>query len=113
MRFYDLRHSCAGVLYEKGLGLKEIQKWLGYSDIKTASDIYMHISDLHTQTVAEGLETNVVLIFAELICNHSAIISPFLPRSFAAINNSLLSLDIGVIFPSPYENIIPYSIANL
>jgi site-specific recombinase XerD len=54
----DLRHSCANLLYEKGLGLKKIQKWLGYSDIKITSNIYTHISNLHMQTVAKSLESS-------------------------------------------------------
>ncbi len=55
MRFHDLRHSCASLLYEKGFGVKDIQKWLGHSDIKTTSDIYTHISNLHMETLAKSL----------------------------------------------------------
>jgi len=55
MRFHDLRHSCASLLYEKGFGVKDIQTWLGHSDIKTTSDIYTHISNLHMETLANSL----------------------------------------------------------
>ena len=33
IRFHDLRHSCASLLYANGVSLKEIQEWLGHSDI--------------------------------------------------------------------------------
>jgi len=33
IRFHDLRHSCASLLYAHGVSLKEIQEWLGHSDI--------------------------------------------------------------------------------
>ena len=43
IRYHDLRHSCASLLYASGIGLKEIQEWLGHSDIGTTSDIYTHL----------------------------------------------------------------------
>jgi len=44
IRFHDLRHSCASLLYAHGVSLKEIQEWLGHSDISTTSNIYTHLS---------------------------------------------------------------------
>lgn len=43
IRFHDLRHSCASLLYTNGVSLKEIQEWLGHSDIATTSNIYTHL----------------------------------------------------------------------
>lgn len=43
IRFHDLRHSCASLLYANGVALKEIQEWLGRSDISTTSNIYTHL----------------------------------------------------------------------
>lgn len=43
IRFHDLRHSCASLLYAHGVSLKEIQEWLGHSDISTTSNIYTHL----------------------------------------------------------------------
>ena len=44
IRFHDLRHSCASLLYANGVSLKEIQEWLGHSDISTTSNIYPHLN---------------------------------------------------------------------
>ena len=43
IRFHDLRHSCASLLYANGIGLKEIQEWLGHSDVGTTSNVYTHL----------------------------------------------------------------------
>ncbi|MDR1002430.1 MAG: site-specific integrase [Oscillospiraceae bacterium] len=48
IRFHDLRHSCASLLYANGVSLKEIQEWLGHSDIGTTSNIYTHL-DFHSK----------------------------------------------------------------
>ena len=44
IRFHDLRYSCASLLYANGVSLKEIQEWLGHSDISTTSNIYTHLN---------------------------------------------------------------------
>ena len=43
IRFHDLRHSCTSLLYANGVALKDIQEWLGHSDISTTSNIYTHL----------------------------------------------------------------------
>ena len=42
IRFHDLRHSCASLLIANGVGLKDIQSWLGHSTISTTANIYVH-----------------------------------------------------------------------
>lgn len=56
MRFHDLRHSCASILYDKGWGLKDIQEWLGHADIETTGNIYLHITKSRQKMLAKGLE---------------------------------------------------------
>ena len=63
MRFHDLRHSCASILYDKGWGLKDIQKWLGHADIETTGNIYTHISQNREALVAGDMENTLLLDF--------------------------------------------------
>ncbi len=43
LRFHDFKHSCASLLYENGVSLKNIQEWLGHNQLSTTSDIYTHL----------------------------------------------------------------------
>ena len=45
LRFHDLRHSCASLLFAQGISLKEIQAWLGHSTIATTANIYTHLDE--------------------------------------------------------------------
>ncbi len=45
IRFHDLRHSCASLLFACGVNLKEIQAWLGHSTLATTADIYTHMDE--------------------------------------------------------------------
>lgn len=58
IRFHDLSHSCASLLYANGVSLKEIQEWLGHSDIGTTSNIYTHLD--YSSKVASA---NAILTF--------------------------------------------------
>ena len=52
IRFHDLRHSTASYLNKLGFTPKEIQIWMGHSDIKTTMNIYTHID--------VGMKENIV-----------------------------------------------------
>ena len=43
IRFHDLRHSLCSFLLSKNRQLKDIQEWLGHSNISTTADIYGHL----------------------------------------------------------------------
>ena len=56
IRFHDLRHSCASILYDKNWQLKDIQTWLGHANIETTGNIYTHISKSRKEILAKDLE---------------------------------------------------------
>ena len=56
IRFHDLRHSCASLLYANGVALKDIQEWLGHSDIGTTSNIYTHLDYSSKVASAQAIE---------------------------------------------------------
>ena len=56
IRFHDLRHSCASLLYANGVALKNIQEWLGHSDITTTSNIYTHLDYSSKLSSAQAIE---------------------------------------------------------
>ena len=41
----NLRHSCASLLLSKGVPMKAIQEWLGYSTYSTTANFYTHLED--------------------------------------------------------------------
>lgn len=57
IRFHDLRHSCASVLLSKGFSLKDVQEWLGHSDIKMTANVYGHLDIERKKHIAEGINT--------------------------------------------------------
>jgi len=43
IRFHDLRHTCASFLVQKKIQMKQVQEWMGHSDIGTTGNIYSHL----------------------------------------------------------------------
>ena len=40
MRFHDLRHATASILFDAGWSVPDVQHWLGHADIETTMNIY-------------------------------------------------------------------------
>ena len=40
LHLHDLRASCISILINRGINIKDVQKWVGHSDIHTTMDIY-------------------------------------------------------------------------
>lgn len=57
LRFHDLRHSAASILYDLGWQLKDISDWLGHADLTTTGNVYTHISRLRKENVAKDLDS--------------------------------------------------------
>ncbi len=55
VRFHDLRHSTASYLHHLGFSAKEIQTWLGHSNISTTMDIYVHLFKETNEEIANGM----------------------------------------------------------
>ena len=55
IRFHELRHSCASLLLNNGFTLKDVQEWMGHSDIKMTANIYGHIDTARKQGMADML----------------------------------------------------------
>ena len=56
IRFHDLRHSCATLMYEAGIPLKDIQIWLGHANIMITSTVYTHLKDAAKKESAKKLD---------------------------------------------------------
>lgn len=56
MRFHDIRHSTASILYDNGWELKDIQQWLRHADIGTTGNIYTHLTRLRKENIGKDLE---------------------------------------------------------
>jgi integrase len=58
IRFHDLRHTCASLLLANGVSLKDIQAWLGHSDIQTTAR-YAHV-DMRNKKASANTMLNVI-----------------------------------------------------
>jgi integrase len=56
VRFHDLRHSCASLLFELGVPLRMVMEILGHSQMSTTSDIYTHVLPAQFREVADALD---------------------------------------------------------
>jgi len=61
IRFHDLRHSCASLLLANDVPLKQIQEWLGHSDIGTTANIYSHL-DYKSKITSANVMDNILTL---------------------------------------------------
>lgn len=54
IRLHDLRHSCATLLVQNKVPIKDIQIWLGHSNIQTTM-IYTHLDETNKEVSAQVL----------------------------------------------------------
>lgn len=59
IRFHELRHSCASILLSMGWSLKDIQEWLGHSDIKMTANIYSHLDTTRKNSIASAISESL------------------------------------------------------
>ena len=55
MRFHDLRHSTASILFDRGWSIQDVKEWLGHADIETTSNIYLHYTRQRKVLLAKDL----------------------------------------------------------
>lgn len=60
VRFHDLRHIHATILYKSGVQAKVIQERLGHSNISTTLDIYTHLFKEDQQEAADIITRNIL-----------------------------------------------------
>lgn len=56
VRFHDLRHGCASLLFDLGVPLRMVMEILGHSHVSTTSDIYTHVMPAQYREVADMLD---------------------------------------------------------
>lgn len=61
MRFHDLRHSCASLLLDCGVSMKQIQEWLGHSDFNTTANLYAHLQSESKMNAANTMASALKL----------------------------------------------------
>ena len=61
MRFHDLRHSTASILFDMGWELEDVKNWLGHADIETTSNIYLHYTRDRKVLLADRLKGTFLL----------------------------------------------------
>lgn len=55
MRFHDLRHSTASILFDRGMSLEDVKNWLRHDDIETTSNIYLHYGRGRQKIVSDAM----------------------------------------------------------
>lgn len=57
IRLHDLRHTSASLMLRQGVGMKQVQEWLGHSNFSTTADIYAHLDYTAKEQTALALQS--------------------------------------------------------
>ncbi len=60
IRLHDLRHTCASILLSDGKQLKDVQEWLGHSDISMTANVYGHLDDTRKKAIGNSMSELLV-----------------------------------------------------
>ena len=60
MRFHDLRHNCASILYSQGVSPKTIQQILGHTQLATTTEIYTHLFGMEKDIATDNLSAELL-----------------------------------------------------
>lgn len=55
MRFHDLRHSTASILFDKGTPIDKVRIWMRHEDIETTYNIYTHWSGRKVKQISDEI----------------------------------------------------------
>ena len=55
MRFHDLRHSTASILFDKGTPIDKVRVWLRHEDIETTMNIYVHWNSTKVKQISDEI----------------------------------------------------------
>lgn len=56
VRYHDLRHPCASLLFDRGWSMKDVSEWLGHSGVAITMDTYTHIYAHRKAMLSKELE---------------------------------------------------------
>ena len=59
IRFRELRHSCASLLLNSGFTLKDVQEYMGHSDIQMTANIYGHLDTQRKNLLTEKITASI------------------------------------------------------
>ena len=55
MRFHDLRHSTASVMFDEGIPIDEVRIWMRHEDIETTLNIYTHWNSRKVKQISDKM----------------------------------------------------------
>lgn len=62
MRFHDLRHSTACIMYSLGMGIKELQHFMRHGKIEMTADTYLHCSEEQSHKLANKVQNMLACV---------------------------------------------------